>query len=166
MSQTQHNHLSDLSPTIQVPATPSVQAPSIQATLELVPQVDRVVALYEQVRKVLLGLGKAMSGVAIKQERLKRADCRALDHGERWITAFIKVRIGNYDKARALVSEKTWQGYAAMGVTKGAYELDQLNSARRELLADWHARPNLFRRVKDKTQEPKSKPKRKKKSKT
>lgn len=123
-------------------------------------RIERLIVLYEQARAVLLKLGKSMSGVAIKRDNFDKVDDeRVFDDAEQWISAFLCVRVVAYNRAKGLVSEKVWEGYENMGVTRGIYELDCLNEAKRRLLADWSARPNLFRRIKDKKQEPKKKKK-------
>jgi hypothetical protein len=80
-----------------------------------------------------------------------------LEKAYAWLVGFKEVYIRDYEAARALQPDSTWEYYKSVGV-KGTYEQNQLASTAKAIRERWDARPNVLKRkVKDAEQEPNQK---------
>lgn len=111
--------------------------------------VKHLIERYEQLRPFLIKLGLSPSQIAYKRENIENANHKEITDTVHWLDAFAKIRIGNYNEARGLVSEERWQYYETVCPDAGTYEQQQLAEATEALKLDWKNRPALLKKVKE-----------------
>jgi hypothetical protein len=117
----------------------------------------QIAAIVTEIRTTLLRAGLTPPQIAYNIQKMELSKKEELEKAYAWLVGFKEVYIRDYEAARALQPDSTWEYYKSVGV-KGTYEQNQLASTAKAIRERWDARPNVLKRkVKDAEQEPNQK---------
>lgn len=108
-------------------------------------EASQLSQILTQIRDTLLQAGLNQNQIAIKIDRIEKAEEEKRILAYKWLIALRDVYVRNFQKAYTAVPESVWIIYKNSGV-QGQHEQVQLEQHRKILLKQWTERPLILRR--------------------